>query len=85
MKKIDRMGVLMLMTHLVITLAVILVYGYTLYMGKPDETMKTVLTLAMGYWFGSMGMNAIRPNAQTQIHQANEVKVNPPEDKKEVV
>jgi hypothetical protein len=58
--KIDRMGVLVLMSHLLITLAIIGVYFYTLHTGQGDETLKTVLTVIVGYWFGSMGATAIR-------------------------
>lgn len=73
--KIDRMGVYVLMSHLIITLVILGIYGYTLYTGHGDETLKTILTVIVGYWFGSMGVNAIRPNASTQINQANEVKI----------
>ncbi|MCU7526196.1 MAG: hypothetical protein HF308_17105 [Ignavibacteria bacterium] len=58
--KIDKMGVLVLMSHLIITLAIIGVYFFTLYNGHGDETLKTVLTVIVGYWFGSMGSQAIR-------------------------
>jgi uncharacterized membrane protein YfcA len=58
--KIDRMGVYVLMSHLVITLAVIGAYLYTLYKGTPDEALKTALTIIIGYWFGAMGNNALR-------------------------
>jgi hypothetical protein len=60
--KIDRMGVYVLMSHLLITLAILGVYWYTIHIGQADETLKTVLTVIVGYWFGSMGSNAIRSN-----------------------
>lgn len=60
MKKLDRMGVLVLMSHLVITLVVLAIYGYTLHAGNGDETLKTILTVIIGYWFGSMGATSIR-------------------------
>jgi hypothetical protein len=60
--KIDRMGVYVLLSHLIITLAILSIYGYTLYTGHADETLKTVLTVIIGYWFGSMGATAIRKN-----------------------
>lgn len=53
-------GVLIIASHLIITLAVLLVYVYTLYTGADDETLKTVLTVIVGYWFGSMGVTAIK-------------------------
>jgi hypothetical protein len=77
--KIDRMGVLVLVSHLIITLVILGIYGFTLYTGQGDETLKTILTVIIGYWFGSMGVSAIRPNAGTQINQANEVRVMPNE------
>jgi heme O synthase-like polyprenyltransferase len=60
MKNLDRMGVLVLMSHLIITLVILAIYGYTLHTGTGDETLKTILTVIIGYWFGSMGSNAIR-------------------------
>jgi hypothetical protein len=58
--KLDRMGVFVLMSHLLITLAILGVYWYTIHIGQADETLKTVLTVIVGYWFGSMGSQAIR-------------------------
>lgn len=64
--KIDRMGVLVLMSHLIITLVILGIYGYTLHSGQADETLKTILTVIVGYWFGSMGANAIRKPAPAE-------------------
>lgn len=61
--KIDRMGVLVLMSHLIITLVILAIYGYTLHTGQGDETLKTILTVIVGYWFGSMGASALRKPA----------------------
>jgi flagellar basal body-associated protein FliL len=55
--KLDKMGVLILMAHLVITLAVIAAYLITLWMGKPDEALKIAIPVIIGYWFGAMGAN----------------------------
>lgn len=60
MMLIDKMGVYILMAHLLITLAIIIVYAYTLYSGSGDDTLKTILTVIVGYWFGSVGMDSIR-------------------------
>lgn len=60
MKNINTFGVLVLMSHLIITLALIGVYSYTLFIGQADETLKTIMTVVVGYWFGSMGMTAIK-------------------------
>lgn len=75
MKKVDRMGALILVAHLVITLAIITLYGFFAYIGKPLTTVENMLLIIVGYWFGAMGKNQIRPNSQTQIDQANNVQV----------
>lgn len=79
MQKVDRMGVLVLMSHLLITLAMIALYAVFAWLGKPVTTIENMLLVIVGYWFGAMGTNAIRPNTGTQINQANEVKVMPNE------
>lgn len=60
MKNLDKMGVLVLMSHLIITVCVLAIYGYTLHTGQGDETLKTILTVIIGYWFGSMGAASLR-------------------------
>ena len=72
---IDKMGVYILLAHLIITLAIISVYCYTLVTGQGDETLKTILTVIVGYWFGSMGVNAIKaPTIQPNTVVTTEVK-----------
>lgn len=78
MKKVDRMGVFVLMSHLVITLAVIGLYGVFAYLGKPVTTIENMLLVIVGYWFGAIGATQVRPTPPTtQINQASEVKVQP--------
>lgn len=73
MKSIDRMGVMVLMSHLIITLVILAIYGYTLHTGQGDETLKTILTVIIGYWFGSMGAQAIRkPDEKKKGEDSNE-------------
>lgn len=60
LKNYDKMGVLVLMSHLIITLAFIAVYTYTLFAGQEDDTLRTILTVIVGYWFGAMGKDAIK-------------------------
>lgn len=81
MKNIDKMGVLILVAHLIITLAMIGAYIFFTYIGKSTSAIENMLLIAVGFWFASMGQNSIRPNSQTNIQQANEVKV----DKKEEI
>lgn len=72
MKNIDRMGVLVLMAHLIITLVILAIYGYTLHTGQGDETLKTILTVIVGYWFGSMGAQAIRKPVNENVDKSTE-------------
>lgn len=85
MGKVDKMGVLVLLSHLIVTLAIIAVYVVFAYLGKPLTTIENMLLVIVGYWFGAMGTNAIRPNNQTQIQQANQVSVNPVEEQQKEV
>lgn len=62
LKNIDGMGLVILMSHLIITLALLGVYSYTLFIGQADETLKTIMTVVVGYWFGSMGITAVKSN-----------------------
>lgn len=59
-KKLDRMGLLLVMSHLVITLAILGIYAYSMVSGLQDDTLKTILTVIIGYWFGAMGNDAIK-------------------------
>jgi hypothetical protein len=60
--KLDRMGVLYLVAHLIITLGILGVYLYSLTTGHPDETSKVLLYTIVGYWFGAVGMDKIKTN-----------------------
>jgi hypothetical protein len=74
---LDRMGVLVLMSHLIITLSIVVGYIVLSVLNKDVTTFSMLLIAAVSYWFGAMGSNTLRPNSQTQIHNAGEVKVNP--------
>lgn len=78
MSKLDRMGVFVLVAHLIITIAILGVYTSFAMLGKDVTNIEMILTVIVGYWFGAMGTNAIRPSNQTQIQSANEVKVTNP-------
>lgn len=71
---IEKMGVYILVSHLIITIAIIAVYCYTLVTGQGDETLKTILTVIVGYWFGSMGVSAMKPNTKEGIIVADSTK-----------
>lgn len=62
MKNIDRMGLIVLLSHLIITLVVLGIYAYSVFAGLEDETLRTILTVIIGYWFGAMGKDVITNN-----------------------
>lgn len=64
MNKIDRMGVFVLMSHLIITLAFIIIYAFAMFNGHDDDTLRTILTVIVGYWFGAVGKEAIMNRPQ---------------------
>jgi hypothetical protein len=70
--KIDRMGVLVLVAHLIITLAMIAAYVLFSYLDKSTSAIENMLLIAVGFWFASMGQNAIRPNQQPQQPEQKE-------------
>jgi len=74
MKQVDRMGVLILGAHLLITLSLIIVYVLFALNGQEVATIEMILIAIVGYWFGAIGNSAIRPNSTTQVNHANEVK-----------
>jgi hypothetical protein len=57
---LDRMEVLKLGAHLLISIVVLLLYGYTVAIGKPDTTLQNFALLIGGYWFGAMGNSAVK-------------------------
>lgn len=57
--KLDRMGVVVLLAHLTITLAVLIIYAIGSIQGHGDETLKTLLFVIMGYWFGAIGKDQL--------------------------
>lgn len=83
MKKLDKMGVLVLVAHLVITLAMLVIYTIFATSGHQVTTIENMLLVIVGYWFGAMGTNAIRPNVQTNVERVDKLQVQEP-DKKEV-
>jgi hypothetical protein len=59
-----KMGVLYLMAHLVITLIIIGGYIFTLSLGHPDETLKVAIFTILGYWFGAVGIDKMKPSKE---------------------
>lgn len=60
MDKSNRMGVYVLVSHLVITLAVLVLYGITLFQSNESETLKGLLYVIMGYWFGAITKDSLK-------------------------
>ena len=50
-----RLEVLALMAHLVVTLGILGLYGFSLFSGHPDTTLQNLLLIIGGYWFGVVG------------------------------
>lgn len=59
-KRIDKMGLIIVMSHLIITIVVLAIYAYSMFTGVEDETLRTILTVIVGYWFGAMGNETIK-------------------------
>jgi uncharacterized protein YacL len=74
MVKMDKMGVLILMAHLVITLSLIAAYLITRAMGKPDDVFKIAIPVVVGYWFGAMGANTFTKKADATTTANDETK-----------
>lgn len=58
--KNTRMGVYILVSHLVITLAVVVLYGISLIMEKEVGTLEALLFVIMGYWFGAITKDSLK-------------------------
>ena len=64
-----NMGVLVVVSHLIITIVILFLYGYTLHTGSGDDTLKTILTVVIGYWFGAMGSDMLKKSQHAQTVQ----------------
>jgi hypothetical protein len=60
MKGLLDKGVLILMSHLIITILLIAGYVFTLYNGHGDDTLKGILFTVVGYWFGAVGLDKVK-------------------------
>jgi hypothetical protein len=57
---VDRMGVVVLLAHLVIFIMVLGAYVYSMAKGHPDDSLKTYLGMMMAYWFGAIGKDMLK-------------------------
>lgn len=74
LKSIDKMGVLYLMAHLIITLAFIVVYAVFAYIGQPLTTIENMLLVIVGYWFGAMGKEQMMKKQEELIEEKQKKK-----------
>lgn len=56
----QRMGVYILVSHLIITLAVIVLYGLSMFSGKDTSVLEGLLFVVFGYWFGSITKDSLK-------------------------
>jgi len=54
-----RVEVAQIVLHFLITICILGAYLYTIAIHQPDETLKNLLLLIGGYWFGVLGKNAV--------------------------
>lgn len=67
---LKNLEVLKLMSHLLITLAIIGGYLYSLIvLNAPDETLKIAIFTILGYWFGAIGMNKSNKSKGTDSNE----------------
>jgi uncharacterized membrane protein len=63
--KIDKMGVVIIAAHLIITLVVIIGYIICIVRGIAAPQLETMAFMIMAYWFGAMGANKIAKASST--------------------
>lgn len=61
--KIDRMGLVVIAAHLIITLVVIVGYITCLIKNIAAPQLETMAFMIMAYWFGAMGANKLNKAA----------------------
>lgn len=71
----DKMGVLVIMAHLIITVIVLGIYAFSLFSGQEDDTLRTILTVIVGYWFGAMGKDMIKPSTRVENRNVEKMEV----------
>lgn len=72
--KMDRMGVIVLMAHLIITLTIIIGYLVLSILNKNVTDFSYLLIAAVSYWFGAMGSTPIRKPTNTDNADNNDQK-----------
>lgn len=73
----QRMGVYILVSHLIITLAVIVLYGLSMFSGKDTSVLEGLLFVVFGYWFGSITKDSLK-SAEKITDSVDRNNVTPP-------
>lgn len=60
MENVKRLEVITLMFHFILTLFILGGYMVTVWKGIPDETMKNLLLLVGGWWFGAVSGSKVK-------------------------
>jgi type III secretory pathway component EscS len=66
MKNVDRMGLIIITSHLIITLVVIIGYIICVVRGISAPQLETMAFMIMAYWFGAMGANKINKSMENK-------------------
>lgn len=48
------------MAHFILSVVVLLLYGISILTGHTDDTLRNVLMIVFGYWFGAVGGAKVR-------------------------
>ena len=56
----NRLGVYVLVSHLIVTLAFIALYGINIAMGKDVGTLEAILLVIVGHWFGAITKDSLK-------------------------
>lgn len=68
-KNLDGNEVLKLMSHLVITILLIMAYVYLTITKQNPAELGTLLSLAVGYWFGAVGISGLKSSSGGTVSQ----------------
>ena len=63
-----KLEVMKLMSHLVITLTIIIAYVVLLFTtGKDNATLQGCIFAIIGYWFGAIGLNNAKKDKDNEV------------------
>ena len=56
----QRMGVYILVSHLLITMSIIVLYGLMMFLEKDTTVIEGLLFAIVGYWFGAISKDSLK-------------------------